>query len=52
MAKRYAFEIQSALSKESIEDARQRNLNWAKNHLLKTGRFEKSMWIYTDCTGS
>ena len=52
MAKRYAFEIQSALSKESIEDARQRNLNWAKNHLLKTGRFETSMWIYTDGTGS
>ena len=52
MSTRFSFEIQAALSKESIEDARQRHLNWAKRFLLKTGGFETSVSIYTDGTGS
>jgi hypothetical protein len=52
MSTRFSFQIQSALSKESIEAARERNLNWAKNYLLGKGGFEASVWIYTDGMGS
>ena len=52
MAKKYEFEIQSAFTKQDMETSRKKNLDWAKEHLLTTGVFQTSVWIYTDGNGN